>query len=106
MKKLPDDQLTELTEEPMSIGSDSEPSVDNFDQTELKEMLEAALDLKEGEVDPFERQEDETEKERKREQERAKEREKERNNQVKSVPPSPPPQPSLQFPQPVLKTQN
>ena len=56
MKKQPDDQLTELTEEP---GSDSEPSVDNFDQTELKEMLGAALDVKEGEKDPFEKPKEE-----------------------------------------------
>ena len=50
MTKQPDDQLTELTEED---GSDSEPSVDNFDQAELKDMLVAALDLEEGEPDPF-----------------------------------------------------
>ena len=35
-------------------GSDSEPSVDNFDCRELEDNLCAALDLKEGEVNPFE----------------------------------------------------
>ena len=35
-------------------GSDSEISDDNFDQKELQQCLSAALDLKEGEVDPFE----------------------------------------------------
>lgn len=44
------DQLTELTEED---GSDSEPSVDNYDGQELGEFLGAALDLQEGEANPF-----------------------------------------------------
>ena len=42
--------MTELTEED---GSDSEPSVDNYDKQELGEFLQAALDLQEGETDPF-----------------------------------------------------
>lgn len=46
----PVDQLTELTEED---GSDSEPSVDNYDGQELGEFLGAALDLQEGETNPF-----------------------------------------------------
>ena len=40
--KKPIDQLTELTEED---GSDSEPSVDNYDKQELGEFLYEALDL-------------------------------------------------------------
>ncbi len=46
--------LTELSEEE-SIGSDSEPSIDNFDQQELQENLCEALDLQEGDPNPFER---------------------------------------------------
>ena len=40
--KKPIDQVTELSEED---GSDSEPSVDNYDKQELGEFLQAALDL-------------------------------------------------------------
>ena len=39
-------------------GSDSEPSVDNFDCRELEDNLCAALDLQEGEVNPFEASEE------------------------------------------------
>ena len=46
--------MDELSEEE---GSDSEPSVDNYDQKELGELLGAALDLKEGETNPFEEKE-------------------------------------------------
>ena len=52
--KKPIEQVTELSEEE---GSDSEPSVDNYNQKELGEFLGAALDLKEGEVSPFEEKE-------------------------------------------------
>ena len=48
--KKPIEQVTELSEEE---GSDSEPSVDNYNQKELGEFLGAALDLKEGEANPF-----------------------------------------------------
>ena len=34
-------------------GSDSEPSVDNFDCRELEDNLYAALELQEGELNPF-----------------------------------------------------
>jgi len=46
--------LKEETEE--DDGSDSEPSVDNFELQELEQNLCAALDLEEGELNPFERQ--------------------------------------------------
>ena len=52
--KKPIEQVTELSEEE---GSDSEPSVDNYNQRELGEFLGAALDLKEGDVNPFEEKE-------------------------------------------------
>ena len=52
--KKPIEQVTELSEEE---GSDSEPSVDNYNQKELGEFLGAALDLKEGDVNPFEEKE-------------------------------------------------
>ena len=52
--KRPIQQVDELSEEE---GSDSEPSVDNFNQRELGELLGAALELKEGEANPFEEQE-------------------------------------------------
>ena len=48
--KKPIEQVTELSEEE---GSDSEPSVDNYNQKELGEFLGAALDLKVGEANPF-----------------------------------------------------
>ena len=45
--------LTERSDE--DEGSDSEPSVDNYEQDELEENLRAALDeLEEGETNPFE----------------------------------------------------
>ena len=40
-------------EENDDSSSDSEPSVDNFNCQELNENLGAALDLKEGEANPF-----------------------------------------------------
>ena len=36
-------------------GSDSEISEDNFDSKDLQKNLNAALDIKEGETNPFER---------------------------------------------------
>ena len=50
--KSPKDEK-DLSEE--SDGSDSAPSCDNFDEQELEKNLIAALDLKEGEANPFER---------------------------------------------------
>ena len=46
--------LTERSDE--EDGSDSEPSVDNYEQDELEDNLQAALDPhEEGEANPFER---------------------------------------------------
>ena len=47
--------LTERSDED-DEGSDSEPSVDNYEQDELEDNLQAALDPEEiGESNPFER---------------------------------------------------
>lgn len=48
-----DKVLTELSEKGDESGSDSNPSEDNFDQKELQENLNQALDIQEGEPDPF-----------------------------------------------------
>ena len=51
-KKQEAQRNTQLSEE--DGGSDSEPSVDNFDAAQLEENLIHALDLQEGETNPFE----------------------------------------------------